>query len=201
MHCWFRNLDGVRIIETFPRIVGRDIWVFGYGSLMWRPGFSHVEAHTARLFGYHRALCIRSMIHRGTPENPGLVMGLKVGGSCVGRAYRVAAADAEDVLDYLTWRELRRDTYRATACRLWLADRAVDGICFTVHRGSTQYSGDLTLAEMARFIDEGIGSSGSSYDYLLDAVTHLEAFGMADPKLKKLLQTVNAKRKGSPSGA
>ena len=123
-------------------------------------------------------------------------MGLKVGGSCVGRAYRVVADDADDVLDYLTWRELRRNTYRARACQLWLAHKVVEGVCFAVYRQSTQYSGDLTMAEMVQLIDAGIGSSGSSYDYLVDAVTHLDAVGVVDPKLTKLLAMVNARRAG-----
>ena len=189
-----KDLTSVCNSEMLPGLLGRDIWVFGYGSLMWRPGFRFAEAHAARLFGYHRALCVRSMIHRGTPDRPGLVMGLKAGGSCVGRAYRVVAAEANDVLDYLTWRELRRDTYRATPCRLWLDDRVVEGVTFTVHRGSTQYSGDLTLGEMAALVDEGVGSSGSSYDYLTDAVAHLNAVGVDDPKLSRLLRMVKSRR-------
>ena len=181
----------------FPSQSGHDIWVFGYGSLMWRPGFSYAEAHAARLFGYHRALCVRSMIHRGTPDSPGLVLGLKVGGSCVGRAFRVAAADAHDVVDYLTWRELRRDTYRATACRLRVPGRVVDGICFTVNRHSVQYSGDLSLEAMTALVDEGVGSSGSSYDYLSDAVEHLNTVGIKDQGLGALLQLVRVRRSGS----
>ncbi len=161
---------------------------------MWRPGFRYLDAQAARLFGYHRALCVRSMIHRGTPANPGLVMGLKVGGSCVGRAYNVAAADAPDVMDYLTWRELRRDTYRATACRLRLTDRTVDGVCFTINRDSVQYSGDLTFDEMADLVVKGVGSSGSSYDYLTDAIAHFDAIGIEERKLRRLLQAVRERR-------
>ncbi len=167
---------------------------------MWRPGFTYAEAHAARLFGYHRALCVRSMIHRGTPDSPGLVMGLKVGGSCVGRAYRVAAADAPDVVDYLTWRELRRDTYRATSCRLRVPGRIVDGICFTVNRHSVQYSGDLSLEAMSVLVDEGVGSSGSSYDYLTDAVAHLNAIGIGGAKFGAVLEMVHARRGALPPG-
>lgn len=184
------------VLQEFLNWSGRDIWIFGYGSLMWRPGFRYIDAHPARLFGYHRALCVRSMIHRGTPANPGLVMGLKLGGSCVGRAYLVASSDAHDVSDYLTWRELRRDTYRATACRLRLVDRAVDGICFTVNRNSVQYSSDLSFAEMADLVNKGVGSSGSSYDYLADAVTHFDEVGINEHKLRRLLQTVRDGRCG-----
>jgi len=108
----------------------------------------------------------------------------------------VAAADAHDVRDYLTWRELRRDTYRATACRLRLVDRAVDGICFTVNRNSVQYSGELSLAEMAALVDKGVGASGSSYDYLADAIAHFDEVGINEHKLRRLLQTVRDGRGG-----
>ena len=121
-------------------------------------------------------------------------MGLKVGGSCVGRAYRVAASEAPSVLDYLTWRELRRDTYRATGCRLRIQDKVVDGICFTVNRHSVQYSGNLSLADMTTLVDEGVGSSGSSYDYLADAVAQLDAMGLRDPRLRRLFKMVQSRR-------
>ena len=85
---------------------GQDFWVFGYGSLIWNPGFDHLEAAKARLPGYHRALCVRSHVHRGTPERPGLVFGLDRGGSCVGMAFRVSGDKRGEVLDYLRAREL-----------------------------------------------------------------------------------------------
>nr|MCU0831318.1 gamma-glutamylcyclotransferase [Rhizobiaceae bacterium] len=89
-----------------------DLWVFGYGSLMWRPGFVHEEALPARLTGYHRALCVRSLVHRGTPERPGLVLGLDKGGSCKGIAFRVTADRRDAVVDYLRARELVTNVYR-----------------------------------------------------------------------------------------
>jgi len=86
-----------------------DFWVFGYGSLMWRPGFAHVDAQRARLFGYRRALCIYSFVHRGTPARPGLVLGLDRGGSCVGMAVRVAGPSREAGIAHLRQRrQVRR---------------------------------------------------------------------------------------------
>jgi len=98
-----------------------DFWVFGYGSLMWRPGFPHAERHAARLFGYHRSLCLFSHEYRGTPECPGLVLGLDQGGSCVGVGFRVEAADRAATLAYLTWRE-GTSVYRETDVALQLVD-------------------------------------------------------------------------------
>src|SRR4051812_49632753 len=82
-----------------------DLWVFGYGSLMWRPGFPFVERRLAHLHGYHRSLCVVSHVHRGTPEKPGLVLGLDRGGRCLGVAFRVAAAEADSTVEYLRERE------------------------------------------------------------------------------------------------
>ncbi len=89
-----------------------DFWVFGYGSLIWRPGFAHTETRRARLYGFRRALCVRSFVHRGTPERPGLVLGLDRGGACVGLAFRVPAALRAEVMAYLHARELVTSVYR-----------------------------------------------------------------------------------------
>jgi hypothetical protein len=110
-----------------------DFWVFGYGSLMWRPGFAHEETRQARLFGYHRALCVRSFVHRGTPERPGLVLGLDRGGSCHGVAFRVRPADRDTVTEYLRARELVTNVYLETTRKVRLDDgrdvRALDLCC------------------------------------------------------------------------
>src|SRR3974390_2806866 len=99
---------------SIPDHVDEDLWIFGYGSLMWRPGFSFVERAPARLFGLHRALCVYSFVHRGTPERPGLVLGLDAGGACRGIAYRVSAHLRCETVAYLRAREQITSVYRET---------------------------------------------------------------------------------------
>ena len=119
-----------------------DLWVFGYGSLMWRPGFDHVERTLATLHGFHRALCVLSHVHRGTPERPGLVLGLDRGGSCRGVAFRVQQENRDATMAYLTSREQVTMVYRETWHNLRLADgRMVRGVAYTVDRGHRQYRG------------------------------------------------------------
>ncbi len=129
---------------------GEDLWVFGYGSLMWRPGFEFVERVPARLIGLHRALCVYSFVHRGTPERPGLVLGLDRGGMCRGIAFRVTAAAHAATIAYLRAREQVTTVYLETMRRIELeetARRQVRALCFIVDRSHVQYAGRLTLDE------------------------------------------------------
>src|SRR3954467_3077889 len=127
-----------------------DLWVFGYGSLMWRPGFDFIEQVPARLIGEHRALCVYSFDHRGTPEKPGLVLGLDRGGACRGIAFRVAASRREATIAYLREREQTTHVYREVMRSVWLEDdarRRVSAMAYVVDRGHVQYAGRLTLAD------------------------------------------------------
>ncbi len=163
-----------------------DLWVFGYGSLMWRPGFAFRERRNARLVGAHRALCVYSFVHRGTPDRPGLVLGLDRGGNCRGTAYRVAAAKRTETIDYLRAREQVTMVYRETWRRVWLDDdpqQSVHALCFMVDRGHRQYAGRLSLAEQLHYVRQGHGRSGACRDYVLAAVKELEALGCRDAEL------------------
>jgi cation transport protein ChaC len=166
-----------------------DLWVFGYGSLMWKPGFEFIEQVAARLIGEHRALCVYSFDHRGTPEKPGLVLGLDRGGACRGVAFRVAAKHRGDTMDYLRGREQSTHVYREVMRSVWLENEArlrVSALTFVVDRGHVQYAGRLSLAEQLRLVKQGHGRSGNNRDYVLSTVTSIEAQGFRDPQLHQL---------------
>jgi len=170
---------------------GEDLWVFAYGSLMWRPGFDFVERRHARITGAHRALCVYSFVHRGTPEKPGLVLGLDRGGNCRGIAYRVAAAKAVETVAYLRGREQVTLVYREAIRAVWLDDdpqRTVRALCYVVDRGHRQYAGRLSLAEQLHYVRQGHGRSGACRDYVLDAVKEIERQGYRDEELHLLAE-------------
>jgi len=171
-------------------IVEGDVWVFGYGSLMWHPGFDHREVREARLHGWHRAFCVYSHRYRGTPDRPGLVLGLDRGGSCRGMAYRVARTDAADVLSYLWDREMVTGVYRPRVLTVRSGSDALACHCFVVDREHRQYAGGLPEAEMARLIRQGIGQSGPNRVYLANTVRHLDELGIGDGPLHRLLRLV-----------
>jgi cation transport protein ChaC len=170
----------------------QEFWVFGYGSLMWRPGFPHEETQPALLRGYHRSMCILSIRYRGTPEKPGLVLGLEEGGECMGRAYRVAPENIPDAVTYLRERELVTGVYLERTLPVILEDgRVVDTYGFIADKDHVQYKGALTDREAAEIILAGHGQEGPARDYLANTVGHLEALGIHDVDLVRLLTIVD----------
>lgn len=170
-----------------------DLWIFGYGSLMWRPGFAFVERVPARVIGLHRSLCVYSVGHRGTPEKPGLVLGLDRGGACRGIAYRVTASERAATLSYLRARELMSGiyVYRETLRAISLTgnrERSVRALCYVVDRSHPQYAGRLTLEQQLHHVRQGHGGSGSNRDYVLETVSALEALGVCDRDLLLLAE-------------
>ena len=166
-------------------------WVFGYGSLMWRPGFPFLERRRAVCHGRRRAFCIYSVHHRGTPQRKGLVLGLAPGGSVRGAAYRVAEADWPRVYAYLMEREQPTETY----VEHWTAARIEDGarvraLAFVSDRNHPQRAVDLSLEAQADLIAGASGLSGRNVDYLADLVEHLRAEGVRDHSMERLLQLV-----------
>jgi cation transport protein ChaC len=173
--------------------VGAEHWVFGYGSLMWRPGFAFLDRHSAVLHGRRRAFCIYSVHHRGTYERPGLVLGLTGGGSVRGAAYRVGADQWDAVYAYLKEREQPTETYIEARVKLRLEDgRHVEALTFLSDRSHSQWAGHLTLEEQAALIDGATGLSGRNIDYLRDLVAHLREDGTRDRAMESLLARVEA---------
>ncbi|HZC56743.1 MAG TPA: gamma-glutamylcyclotransferase [Xanthobacteraceae bacterium] len=168
-----------------------ELWVFGYGSLMWRPGFAYLERVPARLIGLHRALCVFSFVHRGTPERPGLVLGLDRGGMCRGIAYRVAAEARLATIEYLRGREQVTSVYLETIRQIELEDktrRRVRALCYIVDRSHMQYAGRLTLNESLHHVRRGHGKSGPNRDYVVETVRALEALGYRESDLHLLAE-------------
>jgi cation transport protein ChaC len=172
-----------------------DLWVFAYGSLMWRPGFAYLERVPARLNGLHRALCVYSFVHRGTPEKPGLVLGLDLGGACRGIAYRVAAAARHDTIAYLRAREQVTMVYRETFRPVLLdgtPQRRVRALVYVVDRSHAQYAGRLDHERALHLVRQGHGQSGPNRDYVLATVHEIETQGFRDPGLHLLAERLRA---------
>lgn len=165
------------------------LYVFGYGSLIWKPGFPHDGTHPALLRGWHRRFCLWSRYYRGTPETPGLVLGLDRGGACRGVAFRVPGRAAEAVLAYLDGRENPRGETvydrRILAVRLTDTGRRVRAVTYVANRTHPSYGRpcpDTAAAAIAR----GVGVAGPNRDYLLNTVAHLGAMGVRDAGLERI---------------
>jgi cation transport protein ChaC len=163
-------------------------WVFGYGSLMWNPGFRFAERRRAVIHGYHRSLCMLSHMYRGTLERPGLVLGLDIGGACHGIAFQVAAEDWEETTAYLRAREQVTNMYHELTkpVRLIGDERKVPALFYAVNRKHRQYAGRLSLEDQLHHVRQGHGQSGSCSDYVLNTVQHLHEAGIRDHPLEKL---------------
>jgi len=170
-----------------------DRWVFGYGSLMWRPGFDFLERRPAILHGRRRAFCIYSVHHRGTYERKGLVLGLAPGGSTRGVVYRVPESDWPETYAYLREREQPTETYFESWAPVRLADgELVHALVFLSDFDHPQWAGVLDLELQARMIAGASGLSGRNVDYLRDLVMHLRDEGVADRTMERLLMRVEA---------
>jgi glutathione-specific gamma-glutamylcyclotransferase len=166
-----------------------ELWVFGYGSLMWRPGFPFAESAPALLKGAHRALCVYSVVHRGTHAQPGLVLGLDRGGACRGVAFRVASGAETDTLAYLREREQVTDVYVEAVRPIRLLDgsgRVLKALTYLVDRSHAQYAGDLLLEEQLRMVRGGKGQAGGNVEYVMKTLRHLEETGVQDPLLASI---------------
>ena len=166
-----------------------DLWVFGYGSLIWRPGFPFLQRQRATLVGLHRSLCIYSFVHRGTPEHPGLVLGLDRGGTCRGVAFQVADADREEVIGYLRAREQVTSVYleRTRPVTLENGER-VPALTYIADRTHAQYCAPLDDEAKLAIVAGSSGQSGPNAEYVVNTVQHLEALGIPDRRLHRLAE-------------
>jgi cation transport protein ChaC len=166
----------------------RPLWVFGYGSLIWKPDLSFDLRCAARVHGYHRRLCLWSVINRGTPQSPGLVAGLDRGGSCAGVVFRVPAAAVRSQFSQLWQREMMMNSYvpRHLECRL--ADGSlVSAVAFVVRRDASNYAGRLSEREIIEVFTRGsCGRYGTSLDYLVNTICGLRSHGITDPHFERL---------------
>jgi len=167
------------------------VWYFGYGSLMWNPGFVHEAFEPAALEGWSRALCIYSTHYRGTPARPGVVLGLRPGGRCVGRAIGVAAEREAEVTAYLDARELLDVyVYERVRLQLTLLGDAVEvaGWCYVARPGHEHFAGNLDRDGLLRCVRQGHGLAGACSDYVRNTVEHLQQMRISEPDLERLVR-------------
>jgi glutathione-specific gamma-glutamylcyclotransferase len=173
-------------------VTDTTVWVFGYGSLIWDPGFPVAERRIARLAGWHRSFCMWSIHHRGTPEAPGLVLALDRAdeANCAGVAFRIVPGAEADTLATLRERELVSSAYLETIQTVETEAGPVAALTYVVDRAHVQYCGDLALDEQAKVIARATGGRGPNRDYLWSTVAHLAELGILDPDLEWLAAEV-----------
>lgn len=171
---------------------GENPYVFGYGSLIWNPGFEFVHSERALLRGAHRSLSVYSYRHRGTAERPGLVFGLSRGGSCVGVAFEVEAAKWPEVFDYLQAREQDRGVYRETYREVTLASgRRVRALAYLVNENHPQFAGRLPILEQVALVSGAKGESGRNAEYVRNTAEHLLSLGIRDKALDAIVAALD----------
>lgn len=175
--------------------MSKEFWVFGYGSLMWRPGFPYIERSVATLTHHRRSFCLKSVRYRGTHDYPGLVLALepKQGTLCRGVAYRVSADDAIETRAYLQDRELDRGSYFEKFQTLTLADdRQIEALCYVINPDNPDYYRDLTVEEKAERISRAVGPAGSNRDYLFNTHNDLKEMLLEDSEVEILAEKVSS---------
>lgn len=173
------------------------LWVFGYGSLIWHPGFEPAERVLARAEGWHRSFCMLSVHYRGTSERPGLVLALDAAeaAACAGVAFAVRHGEEARVLQDLRARELISSAYLEQTLPLQLADgRRVTAVTYVINTAHAQYCGGLDLERQARMIAAAHGGRGPNAEYLFNTAENLHALGIADPDIDWLAERVRALR-------
>ena len=175
----------------------QDLWLFGYGSLIWRPDFGFVERHPARVHGWHRALKMWSRVNRGTVENPGLVFGLLSGGSCRGMVFRVPASEGLETLGRLWLREMPTGVYDPRWLECATPHSTVRALAFTLSRRSPNFTGELSDERYARIFETAVGRYGSSLDYAHQTLLELRRQAIHDAALARLVRLANSRLSAS----
>lgn len=177
------------------------VWIFAYGSLMWNPEFAFDEARRGLLYGYHRRFCLYSRDYRGTPERPGLVLGLDQGGSCHGIVYRLSAVRTAEALDRIWAREMTGLVYTMREVAVRTPEGPVTAHACVVRRESPDYSGRLPLDKVALLLATAVGGRGSGRDYLTSTLRHLDALGISDRLLHKIARRIAAMPQNNESAS
>jgi len=173
-------------VASSPDLRG-NLWVFAYGSLIWRPGFEFSARRTALVAGWRRRLCIYSHHYRGTPDRPGLVFGLDEGGSCAGVAYRVDAGLRDETVKYLRGRELIANVYvEQQVCAILEGGETVTALAYVADRLHGQYAAPMERERLVALVRQGVGQSGNNAEYVLNTRDHLHELGITDPELEWL---------------
>lgn len=188
--------DAAQVIPPNPIRTPRDLpagplHVFAYGSLIWRPGFDYRWRDKAHVYGFHRALRVWSYHHRGSEQQPGLVLGLDSGGSCLGCIFEVAEADKRAVAEYLWEREMVTSVYRPRLVRAYASNGAYLALTFVLDRRHAQYAGTLSPDEAARHIRSASGRSGPNPEYVRETLAHLRALDVDDRGLAAVLRRLD----------
>jgi cation transport protein ChaC len=178
-------------LSQAPHLDG-EIWIFGYGSLLWDAPFTPTAVLPARLSGWQRAMCVWTALARGTPDCPGLSLGLIPGGGCEGLAFQIAMADRDAALAAIWQREMWTDIYHPTWVGLDMDGTRIEALTFVINQASPQYAGELSQAEMIRHIALARGERGPCRDYLGDTIGKLRGLGIIEPELEKLYAGVMA---------
>ncbi len=180
-------------LATHPK--GKPVWVFGYGSLIWNPLMEFAERRAAKVHGYHRGFYVWSKVNRGSPEVPGLVLGLDGGGSCHGVAYRLHRTKVAEELAILWRREMVAGTYLPRWVNAQTAAGTVRAIAFVVNRSKPGYTGRLTDERIVAIAARAAGHYGSCAEYLMQTAASLETQGIPDSRLTRLAKMLQQKTK------
>jgi len=172
-----------------------DVWLFGYGSLIWNPAFEYDERVVGTVHGYHRYFCFWTTMGRGSPEHPGMMLALEPGGSCKGVAFRIRRERAYEELRSVFLREMMTGSYHCRWANVQNGDRRIRAITFVANHESHNYAGKLPMEKVAYYVAHAEGRIGRSRDYLRYTVRHMRALGIEDSGLNRLLALVEEERR------